>query len=192
MGQRFEVNMICVIMRGREIYVARAGSCLSLFKQGESLITSPADLRDEYALNGLPLGYSPVPDIKLAHYDVGPGHVIVLADSGLAQADTEKLQAALSAGNVQTILEPLKTLGGNKLQAMVIEFVSMDTPDPAVLAPQPGSKITRSSTAPATVVASTRQDRSGTVISVCWGWKNARANSGARSRWFRRPEAEPR
>src|SRR3954470_20556398 len=26
-GQRFEVNMICVIMRGREIYVARTGSC---------------------------------------------------------------------------------------------------------------------------------------------------------------------
>ncbi len=149
-GQRYEANMICLIMRGREIYVARAGSCLSVFRQGEGFITSPGDLRDEYALNGLPLGYSPVPDIKLAHYDIAPGHVIVLADAGLAQADTDKLRAVLGAGDVQAIMEPLKTMGGSKLQATVIEFVSTDTPDPAVLAPQPGSKITRSSTAPAT------------------------------------------
>jgi hypothetical protein len=148
-GQRFEANMICMVMRGREIYVGRAGSCLSLFRQGASFITFPDDLRDEYALNGLPLGYSPVPDIKLAHYDIAPGHVIVLADAGMANADSDKLRDALGAGNIQAILEPLKSLGGSRAQATVIEFVSTDTPDPAVLTPQPGSRITRSSSAPA-------------------------------------------
>ncbi len=148
-GQRYEANMICMVLRGREAYVARTGSCVSLLRQGESFVTFPDDLRDEYALNSLPLGYSPVPDIKLAHYDVAPEHVMVLSDAGLAQADRESLNAALGAGNVQAVIEPLKTLGGSKAQATVIEFVSTDTPDPTVLTPQPGSKITRSSSAPA-------------------------------------------
>ncbi len=153
-GQRYEANMICLVFRGREAYVARAGSCLCLFRQGEGFLTFPDDLRDEYALNSLPLGYSPVPDIKLAHYDVAPGHVMVLSDAGLAKADRGQLRAALGASGVQAVMEPLKTLGGSKLQAMVIEFVSIDTPDPAVVKPEPGAKITRSSRAPAVPSAS--------------------------------------
>src|SRR5258708_21809496 len=153
-GQRYEANMICLVLRGHEVYVARAGSCLCLFRQGDTFVTLPDDLRDEYALNGLPLGYSPVPDIKLSHYEVAPGHVMVLGDAGLAQADRNQLNDALSTGNIQAILEPLKALGGNKAQAVVIEYVSVDAPDPVVLTPQPGSKILRSSAAPAAVPAS--------------------------------------
>src|SRR5258706_5504813 len=84
-GQRYEANMICVGMRGREVYVARTGSCICLYRQGEGFVSLPDDLGDEYAVNALPLGYSPLPDIKLAHYDIAPGHVMVLSDSGLAQ-----------------------------------------------------------------------------------------------------------
>ncbi len=164
-GQRHEANMICVVMRGREIYVARAGSCISLFRQGEGFVTFPDDLRDEYALNALPLGYSPVPDIKLAHYDIAPGYVLVLADAGLAQAAREQLRAALGAGSVQAVMEPLKSLGGHKLQAMIIEFVSMDSPDPAILTPQSSAKITRSSTAPAASAVSASLSASGAAPS---------------------------
>jgi hypothetical protein len=147
-GQRYEANMICVILRGREVYVARTGSCLCLYRQGDSFVTFPDDLRDEYALNGLPLGYSPVPDIRLAHYDVAPNHVMVLAEAGLAQADRDALYNALGSGGVQAVIEPLKGLAGQKLQATVIEFVSNDTPDPVVISPQPSTKILRSSSAP--------------------------------------------
>src|SRR5438445_244766 len=85
-GQRYEANMICLVLRGREVYVARAGSCMGLYRQGDSFLTFPSDLQDEYALNGLPLGYSPTPDIKLAHYDAAPNHTMVLSDSGFVQA----------------------------------------------------------------------------------------------------------
>src|SRR5207248_10020428 len=129
-----------------EVYVARAGSCLCLYRQGEGFVTLPDDLRDEYTVNGLPLGYSPLPDIKLAHYDIAPGHVMVLSDAGLAQASRDQLFAALGAGHVQEVMEPLKTMGGSKLQATIIEFVSVDTPDP-VAAPATPAKITRSSSA---------------------------------------------
>src|SRR5690349_8669124 len=120
-GQRYEANMICLVLRGREVYLARAGSCLCLFRQGDSLITLPDDLQDEYELNGLPLGYSPVPDIKLSHYEVASGHVMALADAGFAQSDRSEISEALGAGGIQAIIEPLKTLGGNKAQAIVIE-----------------------------------------------------------------------
>ena len=152
-GQRYEANMICLVLRGREVYLARAGACLCLFRQGESFITLPDDLRDEYALNALPLGYSPVADIKLSHYEVAPGQVMLLGDSGFAQAQRDELSAALGAGDIQAVIEPLKSLGGNKAQAILIEFVSVDTPDPTVQSPQPGSRITRSSAAPSATPA---------------------------------------
>ncbi len=151
-GQRYEANMICMVLRGHETYVARTGSCLCLLRQGDGLISLPEDLRDEYALNGLPLGYSPAPDIKLSHYDVAPGHVMVLGDAGLAQVERAGLNDALGAGNIQAIIESLKPLGASKTQALVVEFVSIDTPDPEIMSPQPGAnKITRSSSAPAAV-----------------------------------------
>ena len=165
-GQRYEANMICLVLRGAEAYVARTGACLCLLRQGESFTSFPDDLRDEYALNGLPLGYSPAPDIKLSHYDVAPGHVMVLSDAGLAQADRDKLNNALGSGNVQAIIEPLKPLGGNKAQVIVIEFVTVDTPDPALLTPQPGSRITRSSTAPAAAAVSELSATGSTPIKI--------------------------
>src|SRR6185436_2944706 len=99
-GQRYEANMSCMVLRGHEVYVARAGSCLCLLKQGELFTTLPDDLRDEYAVNGLPLGYSPVADIKLSHYEVAPGHVMVLSDAGFAQSERSDLRAALSTGTI--------------------------------------------------------------------------------------------
>jgi hypothetical protein len=151
-GLRYEANMICMVLRGHETYVARTGSCLCLLRQNDTLISLPEDLRDEYALNGLPLGYSPAPDIKLSHYDVAPSHVMVMGDAGFAQVDRSKLSDALGAGNIQSIIEGLKPLGAAKTQAIVVEFVSVDTPDPTILTPQPGAnKITRSSSAPAAV-----------------------------------------
>jgi len=131
-GQRYEANMICLVLRGREVYLARAGACLCLFRQGENFITLPDDLRDEYALNALPLGYSPVADIKLSHYEVASGQVMLLGDSGFAQAQRDQLSDALSAGDIQAVIDPLKSLGGNKAQAIIIEFVSVDTPNPTV------------------------------------------------------------
>ena len=80
-GAHYQVNALCLVLRGRDVYVARSGATLTLLRQGDTFSSSPEDLRDEYALNGLPLGYSPSPDIKLAHYEIAPGHVIALCDS---------------------------------------------------------------------------------------------------------------
>ncbi len=152
-GQRYEANMICLVLRGREVYVARAGACLCLLRQGDSLITLPDDLHDEYALNALPLGYSPVADIKLSHYEVAPGHVMALGAAAFAQANPQALYEALGGENIQNVIGQLKGLGGNTAQAMIIQFVSVDTPDPVIQTAQPGATLTRSSAAPAATPA---------------------------------------
>src|SRR5579859_3059190 len=152
-GQRYEANMICLVLRGREVYVARAGACLCLLRQEDSFVTLPDDLHDEYALNALPLGYSPVADIKLAHYEVAPGHVMAFGDVAFAQANAQALHEALGGDGIQGIIALLKALGGAAAQAMVIQFVSVDTPDPVIQTAQPGAPFSRSSAAPASTPA---------------------------------------
>lgn len=134
-AQRYQVNSLCLVLRGREIYVARAGACLSLLRQGDTLISAPDDPRDEYALNGLPLGYSPSPDIKLAHYEIAPGQVLILSDAGLAAANREKLSAALAVGQVNAVQEALKPLAAPLTQAMIVVFQVADPAAPVVSAP---------------------------------------------------------
>src|SRR5262249_26579340 len=153
-GARYEANMICLVLRGHEVYLARTGSCIALLRQGATFVTFPGDLRDEYALNVLPLGYSPAPDIKLAHHEIAPGHVLVMSDAGFAAPDLDQLHTALGAGGVQSVIDALKPLGGKDAQAMTIEFVSTSTPDPVTITPQSSSKILRSSNAPAAVPTS--------------------------------------
>ncbi len=134
-AQRYQANILCLVLRGREIYVARAGACLSLLRQGDNFISAPDDPRDEYALNGLPLGYSPSPDIKLAHYEIAPGNVLILGDAGLAAANREKLSAALAAGKINAVQEALKPLAAPLTQAMIVIFEIVDPAAPVVSVP---------------------------------------------------------
>lgn len=121
-GEHFQVNMAAMVLRGREIFIARVGACICLVRQGDDFTSAPDDLHDELALNGLPLGYSDSPDIKLARFETSPGQVLILSDSGLAAAERELLAAALAGENTQTIVDGLKPLAGALTQAMIIEF----------------------------------------------------------------------
>ncbi len=126
-GDQYQANIICLVLRGREIYLARTGACLSLLRQGDTFTSAPSDPRDEYALNGLPLGYSPSPDVKLAHYEIAPGHTVILSDAGLAAADPEKLMVALGSAEIAAMQDALKRLAAPKTQAMIIHFAIAGT-----------------------------------------------------------------
>ncbi len=131
----YQANLIGLVLRGHDCYVARAGACLSLIRQNDTLLSEPSDLRDEYLLNGLPLGYSPAPDIKYAHYVAAPDQVLVLSDAGFAAAPRDSLQAALGTPDIPATLDALKPLAAARTQALVIRFTLAGTAPPAPLLP---------------------------------------------------------
>src|SRR5579863_5943916 len=136
----YQANLIGLVLRGHDCYVARVGACLSLICQEGTLISEPDDLRDEYLLNGLPLGYSPAPDIKFTHYVGAPDQVLVLSDAGFAAASRDGLQAALGAADVPGTQDALKPLAAARTQALVIRFAPAGTktsPLPAPFPPAP-------------------------------------------------------
>lgn len=145
-GQRYDANICCLVLRGNEVFLARAGEFYCLTRQAEAFITLPESFADPY--NGLALGATTVVDIKLAHIEVIPGDVIILADAGFQHADRQKLDQAVSSGGIQPVLESLRPLGSSQTQAMVIAFSSLAAPDPAFFNPPANMKITRSSNAP--------------------------------------------
>ncbi len=132
-GRYYQIHALCFVLRGREVYTARTGGCICLLQGREMFSTQPEDLSDEDAVNGLALGDGPTTDIKLSRHEVEPEDVMLLADAGLARVDREKLRTALGGANIQVILEMLKPLGGKDAQAMIVEFVSVDSPDPAIV-----------------------------------------------------------
>jgi len=131
---RYQANVITMVLRGHEVYIARVGASLLLLRQGDTLISAPDDPRDEYALNGLPLGYSPSLDVKLAHYEIALGQVLALADAGLAAANRDQLKAALGAADLAATLDALKPLAAPRTQAMIVRF-AIGTPQPISAVP---------------------------------------------------------
>jgi hypothetical protein len=130
-GQRHTLNMICAVMRGSEVYIARAAQSACLLRQNGDLTCYPDSPSDS-----APLGATPSPDVKLSRCEIMPGDKMVLCDSNLANAERAALNAALAAENLTAAIEPLKALAGKEAQAVIIEFATPETPDPTPI-PQP-------------------------------------------------------
>jgi hypothetical protein len=145
-GQRYSVNIACLVLRGREAFTARTGECLCLLRLGESFLTYPERLTEPYS--GPLLGHSPVIDIKLSRHDIAPGHVLVFSDLGFVTAERERLQAALGGEDIQAVMERLRPLGSQQAQAMIVQFTTAHAPDPVMTTAASPLKVMRSSHAP--------------------------------------------
>jgi hypothetical protein len=145
-GQRYALNIGCLVLRGHEVFTARTGECLCLLRQGDDFSTYPEKLNEPYA--GPVLGHSPVLDIKLSRHEVMSGHVMVLSDPGFGAADRDRLGTALGQDGIQNVLEQLKRLGSPQAQAMTIQFTSAGSPDPVLANTSGNLRIIRSSNAP--------------------------------------------
>jgi hypothetical protein len=149
-GSPYQASLICLVLRGHDCYLARTGICLSAMRQGDFFQTEPNDTRDEHALNGLPLGYSPAPDIKFSHYVAAAGHVLLLSDAGFAAASADDLTRALGMPDLPSALDALKALAAPKTQAMLIRFAVVGTTPPS--APEPANNNKRPAIQPAAPV----------------------------------------
>jgi hypothetical protein len=140
--RRYEANLICAVLRENELFLARVGSGVALYRHDGKLIAFPADFSSEDALFGPPLGVQPVPDIKMSKYTVAQGSRLILSDSRLLELDSGQLKEALSAAEIQDVLEDVKSQSPTQLTLIVAEYVPSEAPSPASV------KESRSSTRP--------------------------------------------
>lgn len=171
-GEQYQVNLIAMVLRGHEVFIARTGATVSLLSHGETFYSSPEDLHDELALNALPLGYSPSADVKLARYEIVPGQVLVLSDNSLLTGTIEALKIALAAGANQAVQNALKSLAGASTQAMIIEFrrpepVAKPPPTPEPLpAPPPAAEVLPDSVVSPVIEEPTKQELPEPVVAA--------------------------
>ncbi|MCS6870545.1 MAG: hypothetical protein RML95_05365 [Anaerolineae bacterium] len=157
-GQRYTLNMICAVLRGNEVYLARTAESVCILRQNGDFSYHPDQLSD-----CLPLGATPSPEIKLARYEVSPGDLMVLCDSALARAERAALNNALAQPNLTAILEPLKALAHRDTQALIIEFATPETPDPTPI-PKPRKSTPLPESAPSSAPVSAAPEPTPTPI----------------------------
>ena len=147
-GTRYAVNMACAVMREQEVYLARAGAGVFLLRQAEAFSTYPDDLAE---MAHTPLGQTANVDIRLARCEIAPGHVLILCDAALARAGRDPLAAALTAPTLPALVEALKPHAGRDAQALIIQFTTADTPNPAPPPPRKSTPVPHSIQAAAVV-----------------------------------------
>lgn len=143
-GAEQAVNALAIVMRGNELYAARSGRIFGVVIQGEALTFLPDDRRDPLALELPALGVESEPPVQLARYTITAGHAVLLADTGLLEADDDALAAALTVGNLRDAVDQLKALAGPEASAALIRFVPPGTADPAEFEPAASSHAARS------------------------------------------------
>lgn len=140
--QRMQASASCLVLRGSEVYLARAGVAICLLHTGTEFTAYPDDPADQAGVANL--GSSATVDIRLSRFEVEPGHVMALGDAGLGRVDRDKSRDALGMGSLPDVIEPLKAHCGNvqigSAQIMIIEFASHDTPNPVQSTPVASGK----------------------------------------------------
>ena len=166
-GQPFQVSVICAVLRDQELYVARCGSMVAAFRSGLQFSIFPADRSPENLQRADPLGASAAPRLELNHYDVLPGALLILGDAGFAETAEENFKTALLKVNeIEQALEPVRALITSTFaHAMILQFITADTPTPITL--EPSKPSSSRSAAPMVVVpaATTSTTASGRGLS---------------------------
>ena len=133
--QQYEASVIVAILHDEDLYVARAGSSLSILQTNGLMLTFPEDLTNDESLFNVPLGIQPVPDVKMARYAVNAGTRLLLSDVNLAEIPVEKLNHTLSAGDIEQVLDGLRTTINVQAQLMVVELVQPEEESNVLAAP---------------------------------------------------------
>lgn len=128
-GRRhYEANMIAVVMRGEELYVARTGAAVMVLQQESGVVGSPVDYTDDDALFTPPLGVQPIPEVEMSRHALSAKARMMLVDANITEIVREKALHALRGETLEDVLDAFKLLVTLQLQMMVVEFVQPDEP----------------------------------------------------------------
>ena len=126
----YEANMLCAVLRGEEITIARVGAAAAVIQAGDQTVTYPEDLTADEALFQPPLGVQPVPAVFLKRFPIEAGARFVLSDASLAEIPLAKIEQALRAGNLEEALSEFKLLVTLQIQLIAVELVRAEEPVP--------------------------------------------------------------
>lgn len=123
----YETNIVCAVLRGNELTVARVGACAAVLRHSGLTLTFPEALSDEDGLYQPPLGVRPIPEVLLKRYTVDSGTRFILVDASIAEIKQDNLTQALVASNIEQVLDEYKLLVLGQAQAIVVELVKAET-----------------------------------------------------------------
>ncbi|MBE2183385.1 MAG: hypothetical protein IAE89_08155 [Anaerolineae bacterium] len=119
----YEATILCGVLRGSDLYVARIGAGVALFWQDDAVQPFPIDFSNDEQLYGTPLGVQMSPDMRMAMYTVKNGTRLLLADAALADLDYHAVCGAMGRDDIGEMLIGLKELAAVTLTALAVEFV---------------------------------------------------------------------
>ncbi|MGJ3237314.1 MAG: hypothetical protein ACFE0Q_01270 [Anaerolineae bacterium] len=176
-GRRhYEANMILAVMRGTDLYVARAGAATMILRHSGETQTVPASLKQDDSLFKPPLGVQPIPEVELSRFVIDNGTRMILADASVTEITEEKLEQALLASNIEEVLDDFKLLVTLQIQMMLVEFVPPEQP---VMVP---AATGQSSAVIAAEIAAARAKTSTQTTSVVATAETSRSNAPAETR----------
>jgi hypothetical protein len=127
-GVHYEASILCAVLRSTDLYLAKVGSGVAVFRHEGEVQPFPADFSNDEALFSAPLGVQPAPDVKMAHYQVQTGTRLILSDPGLADLTLEQIETAIEAENIGEVLLSLRALVARQIILTAVEFVPSEAP----------------------------------------------------------------
>lgn len=126
--KHYEANMIAAVMRGTDLYVARAGAATLVLQNKKERKTVPESLTDDDKLFKPPLGVQPIPEVEMSRFVLEKGSRMLLSDVSVAEITEENLVKSILAENIERVLDELKLLVTLQIQLMAVEFVPPEQP----------------------------------------------------------------
>ena len=128
---RFEAWMLCAVLHGSDVFLARVGGGAALLQVDEHVSPFPAQPEGGFAMPGLPLGAREEPDLRMTHYSLGSGARLVMGDSNLADLlddEEDGSMDALDGADLAQVILAFRRLTRDGLSLMAVEFVPPDAP----------------------------------------------------------------
>ena len=122
-GLRYEVHLICAVLRHSELILARIGRALAIHQHGEQSARFPADFDNPLEMKRVPLGAHPVADLRMTRFPAAEGARVLLGGEGMARLSAQALRAALVKPDLSDTLYTLQQARIAQLSIIGCEFV---------------------------------------------------------------------
>ena len=128
---RFEAWMLCAVLHGSDVFLARVGGGAAMLQVDEHISPFPALPEGGFAGPGLPLGAQAEPDVRMTHYSLSSGARLVMGDGNFAElvhVEENGAMDALDGADLAQVILGFRRLTRDSLSLMAVEFVPPDAP----------------------------------------------------------------